>query len=66
MSFSGTERCVGVQVLDLPDPEVEGTAGPVKRPETLARRHSLHPVRLESYSILFDCYVEDLGLFIRG
>ena len=51
------ELCVVVQVLDLPDPEVEGAAGPVKRPETLARRHSIHPIRLESYFILFDCYV---------
>jgi hypothetical protein len=46
-------RFVVVQVLELPDPEDEGTAGPVKRRETLARRQSVHPIRLESYFILF-------------
>jgi hypothetical protein len=46
-------ECFVMQVHDLPDPEVEGTADPMKRPETLARRHSIHPTRLESYFILF-------------
>jgi hypothetical protein len=47
------ERFVVVQILELPDSEDEGTAGSVKRRETLARRQSVHSIRLESYFILF-------------